>query len=43
LGGTLSRPFGKDFLQALAIEGKLGASVLGHLFRDLEPVHSHAH
>lgn len=34
-------PFRTDFLQALAIEGKLGACVLSHLFRDFEPVHGH--
>lgn len=34
-------PFREDFLQALAIEGKLGACILGHLFRNFEPVHGH--
>jgi hypothetical protein len=41
LGGLLPCPFRKDFLQALAIEGKLGACVLSHLFRNFEPVHGH--
>jgi len=41
-GSLLACPFRKDFLEALAIEGKLGACVLSHLFRNLEPVHSHA-
>lgn len=41
LGGLLACPFRKDFLQALAIEGKLGACVLSHLFRNFEPVHDH--
>ena len=36
-------PFRKDFLQALAIEGKLGACVLSHLFRNFEPVHGHGY
>ena len=34
-------PFGKDFLQALAIDGKLGARILSHLFRNFEPVDGH--
>lgn len=43
LGGSLARPIREDFLEALAIEGKLGSSVLSHLFRDFEPVHGHGY
>lgn len=41
MGGLFACPFRKDFLQSLAIEGKLGACVLSHLFRHFEPVHGH--
>jgi hypothetical protein len=41
LGELLPCPFRKDFLQALAIEGKLGACVFCHLLCDFEPVYGH--
>ena len=43
MGGLLPCPFRKDFLQALAIEGKLGSCVLSHLFRNFKPVHGHGY
>jgi hypothetical protein len=41
-GRTVALPVPQGFMQGLAIDGKLGACVLSHLFRNFEPVHGQA-